>query len=109
MGRWKTVRDIDPQDPATVELKVWLVRNGVRVRDIARSVRFTESHVSSYIYGRATSPRICEWLARNGCPVEILDGLARKYRINVEARNSKLTTCKDKYGQSKTTGLRNQT
>lgn len=54
------------------EIRVWMVRNGVRGVDIARELGINHSVFSHWLAGRKTSARIVEHLRSLGCPEEYL-------------------------------------
>lgn len=56
----------------TIEVKVWMLRNGYKVMDIARDLHVHHSAVVHTLAGRARVPRVVRWLLEHGCPAELL-------------------------------------
>ncbi len=58
----------------TIEIMVWLKRNGHRQVDIWRGLGYRYNViVNDTIHGRRNNRRVLKWLAEHGCPVELLD------------------------------------
>ncbi len=56
----------------TVEVKVWLLRNGFRQAQIATDLGVSKPLVWMTIHGMAKNRRVLEWLEAHGCPDEYL-------------------------------------
>ena len=56
----------------TVEVKVWMLRNGYKVMQIARELHVHHSYVVHALAGRQKGPRLRKWLLEHGCPPELL-------------------------------------
>jgi hypothetical protein len=61
---------------ARIEIEVWMLRSGVRVKDLARELRVDDSAISHFLDGRLVSARIRALFVKKGCPEGLLDGLA---------------------------------
>ena len=57
----------------TKEIKIWMLRNGLKAVDIARQAGVDESFISHWIRGRRRSQRIAEYFIALGCPPEYID------------------------------------
>ena len=57
----------------TVEIKVWMVRNGIRPEDIRRELGYRDSKVvRATLYGEESNRKVLRWLLDKGCPAEML-------------------------------------
>ena len=56
----------------TVEVKVWMLRNGYKIMDIARELHVHHSAVVHTLAGRVKGARVRKWLRKHGCPPELL-------------------------------------
>ena len=61
-----------------VEVKVWLLRHGIRQTDIARDLGVHKVTVNKAINGHERNRRVEEWLRAKGCPEEFLGGEERR-------------------------------
>ena len=55
-----------------IEVKVWMIRNGYKVMDVARDLHVHHSAVVHTLAGRARVPRVIKWFLDHGCPAELL-------------------------------------
>mgnify|MGYP000630865504 CR=1 FL=1 len=53
-----------------IELKIWLLRNGVKQSQIARELEISKVCVCNFVNGKEANKRIAMWLKRHGCRVE---------------------------------------
>ena len=56
----------------TTEIKVWMLKKGIRQMDIARDLGVTPQTVWQVLHGRCKSRRVTKWLLEHGCPPEFL-------------------------------------
>ena len=61
-----------------VEVKIWLLRHGIRQVDIARELGVHKATVNKTINGHERNRRVIEWLIRQGCPPELFEGEERR-------------------------------
>lgn len=59
-------------DPG-LEIKIWLLRQGLKESDLAREIGVRISAVSHFLSGRMSSEKIRANLIARGCPQELLD------------------------------------
>ena len=58
----------------TVEINVWMKRNGLSVAKIQKELGYkTHTGVSKTLAGRGSLRRVLELLSKKGCPAEYLD------------------------------------
>lgn len=53
-------------------IKMWMLKNGVRVQDVADSLGVHQSYVSHFLAGKKKAPMIREWFLGQGCPAKYL-------------------------------------
>jgi hypothetical protein len=56
--------------PNEIEVRVWLLRRGLRIVDVAQRLEIQPASVIGWLQGRITSARIAEYFLHNGCPAE---------------------------------------
>lgn len=61
-----------------VEVKIWLLRQGIRQVDIARELGVHKVTVNKTINGHERNRRVIRWLRERGCPEEFLGGEERR-------------------------------
>ncbi|MBF0482808.1 MAG: hypothetical protein HQK81_06345 [Desulfovibrionaceae bacterium] len=54
------------------EVRAWLVRKGLRNKDVAEALGCDSSLVSHFLSGRKKSKRVAKHLAGLGCPAKLL-------------------------------------
>ncbi len=54
------------------EIKVWILRKGFSITEIACSVGTGRTNASKTIAGRRNNRAVLQWLLDNGCPAEYL-------------------------------------
>jgi predicted XRE-type DNA-binding protein len=57
----------------TVEIKIWMLRNGFRQAQVAADLGVSRPLVSMTIHGHGKNRRVLDWLRDRGCPAEYLD------------------------------------
>jgi hypothetical protein len=62
------------QDSTTINIKVWMVRNGLSVSRIAKEYGCTWAMVYQLIRGQKTSKGLVDFMVNLGCPAECFDG-----------------------------------
>ncbi len=53
-------------------IKVWMIRSGVRERDIVKGTGLSQQYVNQTINGHRKSKDVLAWLKGRGCPVKHL-------------------------------------
>lgn len=71
--RFPVVEDTDNTTNPRAEIRVWMLRNQLRVRDIAESLSINPSTVVNFLNGRTVSRRIRNYLGQLGCPEHLLE------------------------------------
>lgn len=61
---------IDPE----IEIRVWMLRNKIKVADIARASKKTPGAVTRFLARDFNCPPIAEFFKQKGCPGEFFDG-----------------------------------
>ena len=56
----------------TLDIKVWMLKKGIRQMDIARDLNISPQMVWQVLHDVSKSKRVIEWLQRHGCPKEFL-------------------------------------
>ncbi len=56
----------------TVEIRVWMLRRGIKSKDIARALEVTKAAVNRFVAGDMTSNRLRQYFLNNGCPDNLL-------------------------------------
>ena len=56
----------------TIEIKVWLLRNGLTMRDIATEAKINHALVVRTINGDLSNRRVLRQMMAMGCPVKLL-------------------------------------
>lgn len=51
-----------------VEVKVWMVRKGIKLIDICEALGFDKKTVWSTLYGHENNRKVLGWLVERGCP-----------------------------------------
>ncbi len=59
-------------------VKAWMVRQGLRVMDVAQGAGVDHSYVSHFLAGRKRGRVVREYLIRIGCPATFLGEDVRK-------------------------------
>lgn len=59
------------------EIKVWLIRKGLRPKDVVAATKQERSYTTKTINGQRNNPVVLQWLKDNGCPEKHL-GLPAK-------------------------------
>lgn len=54
------------------KIRVWMLKKGLRVQDVADGAGVDKSYVSHFLAGRKKAPKVRAWLLGNGCPVKFL-------------------------------------
>ena len=55
------------------KIRVWMLKKGIRVQDVANGAGVHHSYVSHFLAGRKKSAQaIREWLLGQGCPAKYL-------------------------------------
>jgi len=57
----------------TIEILVWLRRQGIKQTQIARECGKYKANVWDTVHGRRSDRKILAWLKDKGCPVEYLN------------------------------------
>ena len=57
----------------SVEIRVWMLRKGLKAKDIARELKVGSSAVTHWLNGKFTSRRIGEFFLHKGCPENLID------------------------------------
>lgn len=57
-------------------IKVFMLRRGLSVRDIAKALKVTDQAVSKFVLGQMKSDKIQQFLEMHGCPKSYLYGSA---------------------------------
>ena len=57
----------------TTDLKIWLLRKGIRQVDIAKDLNIGRQAVWNVLHGRAKSKRVINWLISHECPYEYFE------------------------------------
>lgn len=55
------------------EIKIWMMRKGLKNRDIAEAVGVSDMMVSHYLHRIYRDPKITAWLIAQGCPEKHFD------------------------------------
>ena len=56
----------------TLDIKVWMLKKGIRQMDIARDLNIYPQMVWQVLHGISKNRRVVEWLQQHGCPREFL-------------------------------------
>jgi hypothetical protein len=64
----------EQQDTSTIEVKVWMVRNGLNMSRVARMYGCGRAMVHQLIQGQKTSKGLVDFMVNLGCPAEYFDG-----------------------------------
>lgn len=67
------MEDTDKGTNPRAEIRVWMLRKQLRVRDIAESLSINSSTVVNFLNGRTVSRRIRDHLSQLGCPKHLLE------------------------------------
>lgn len=51
-----------------IDIKIWMLKTGVRARQIAREYGCSDAFVSAFLDGLATSNPLADFLIQKGCP-----------------------------------------
>lgn len=62
-----------------LEIKIWMVRNGIRQTEIAQDLKVSENLVWLTVNGRERNSRVIQWLREYGCPEDSLKSSKAKY------------------------------
>ena len=54
------------------QIRVWMLKKGLRVQDVADGAGVDQSYVSHFLAGRKKAPKVCAWLIGQGCPAKFL-------------------------------------
>lgn len=54
------------------QIRVWMLKRGIRIQDVAQSVGLHRTYVSHFLAGRKKAPAIRAWFKEHGCPVRYL-------------------------------------
>ena len=73
----KQVKKSNRKKIDTVEVKVWMLRNGITQTRIAADLHCSFTLVHMTLYGHKRSKRILGWFKKHGCPEELLPGGAK--------------------------------
>ena len=65
-----TTTKIDPE----TAIRVWMMLNKIKVRDIALSSQKTSGAVTRFLQGDFKSPSIADSFKKSGCPGEYFNG-----------------------------------
>lgn len=65
-----------------VEIRVWMLRNGIRQASVAREIGVTLSAVHNFIHGYSRSRRIEAFFRKAGCPAHFLHKGEKHAEIN---------------------------
>jgi len=57
----------------TLEVKIWMLRKGIRQAEVAAELGVSRPLVSMTIQGTARNRRVLDWLKDHGCPEEYLE------------------------------------
>lgn len=60
------------KDRLATEIKVWMLRNGLSMADIARRIGVSRNLVSITINGRRNNRKVLHALLDQGCPADLL-------------------------------------
>ena len=60
---------------AGVQIRIWMMRHGIKSVDIARELEVHRSAISNFLSGNISSQRIRQYLIDKGCPEDLLDRL----------------------------------
>lgn len=55
-----------------LEIKVWMVRSGIRQADIAQDLKVSENLIWLTVNGKERNYRVIQWLREYGCPKDFL-------------------------------------
>ena len=56
----------------SVEIRVWMLRNKLRIIHICQDLGFNDKTVSATIDGRENNRKVLAWLVDKGCPRKFL-------------------------------------
>lgn len=56
----------------SVEIRVWMLRNGITSRGISEELNVSKNAVNSFIAGNMTSNNMRHYFVKKGCPLNIL-------------------------------------
>lgn len=60
------------------KIRVWMLKKGLRVQDVADGAGVDQSYVSHFLAGRKKAPKVREWLLGQGCPVKFLGEMKKE-------------------------------
>ncbi len=61
------------QERNGLEIKIWMMRNGIQRKDIENETGLNGSNVTRTINGERNCRAVLRYLLNKGCPVDILD------------------------------------
>ena len=56
-----------------VELRTWMLRKGILVKEVADGLEIQSSAISNWLRGRFSSHRIEDYFRNRGCPEKLLE------------------------------------
>jgi len=56
----------------TLEVKIWLLKKGIKQVDIAKELGISKATVCKVVNGKDKSSRVVNWLRQHGCPESYL-------------------------------------
>lgn len=56
-----------------LEIRIWMMREGITQLDIVAKTKIAKSNVSRTISGERNCRAVLEYLLQKGCPVELLE------------------------------------
>jgi len=60
------------------KVRVWMLKKGLRVQDVADGAGVDQSYVSHFLAGRKKAPKVRSWLLGQGCPAKLLGSNTEK-------------------------------
>ncbi|MHC1792050.1 hypothetical protein [Solidesulfovibrio sp.] len=62
------------------KIRVWMLKKGIRVQDVANGAGVHHSYVSHFLAGRKKAPAVRAWFVGRGCPAKFLDSEKKEAR-----------------------------
>lgn len=64
----------EEKNDATIEIRVWMLRNNLRIIDAAKATKKSRSAIVHFLKKEFKSPVIAGFFKEKGCPMEFFDG-----------------------------------
>ena len=78
-----------------IELRIWMLRQGIQQASIARELGVSKNSVHKWINGSMTSSKITDFFDRIGCPRELMHKTGKQ-------KGEKDGTCQDRKQERRT-------